>query len=66
MQVRGAIGVEKSQGLKGIVQEVGRNYGQRRWRGFFYLYYGAMDKADEIREVYAKANEEIVGRLVTR
>jgi len=66
MQVRGAIGVEKSQGLKGIVQEVGRNYGQRRWTGFFYLYYGAMDKADEIRELYAKANEEIVGRLVTR
>ncbi|PKN93015.1 MAG: hypothetical protein CVU44_11325 [Chloroflexi bacterium HGW-Chloroflexi-6] len=66
MQIRGAIGVEKSQGMKGIVMEVGRNYGNRRWRGFFYLYYGATDKADEIRELYAKANNEIVNRLVVR
>jgi hypothetical protein len=66
MQIRGAIGVNKSQGLKGIVQEVGRNYGSRRWKGFFYLYYGVTDKQNEIRALYDQANEKIVQSLVTK
>ena len=66
MQIRGAIGTNKSQGVKGLVMEVGRNYGARRWKGFFYLYYGVMDKRDEIAGVYAKANEQIVQKLVTK
>ncbi|MBS4061467.1 MAG: hypothetical protein KG029_13795 [Bacteroidetes bacterium] len=66
MQIRGAVGTNKGQGLKGIVMEVGRNYGARRWKGFFYLYYGVMDKRDEIAALYSKANEQIVQKLVTR
>ena len=66
MQIRGAYGVNQSQGVKGLVQEVGRNYGARRWKGFFYLYYGARDKQDEIRALYDRANEQIVQRLVTK
>lgn len=66
MQVRGAIGVNKSQSIKGLVMEVGRNYGARRWKGFFYLYYGAVDMQSEIREQYDDANKKIVDALVTK
>jgi hypothetical protein len=66
MQVRGAIGTDKSQGMKGLVMEVGRNYGARRWKGFFYLYYGVVDKEKEIREEYDGANKKIVESLVTK
>lgn len=65
MQIRGAVGVNKSEGVKSLVMEVGRNYGARRWKGKFYLYYGAKDKQDEIRALYDAANEKIVGKLVT-
>jgi hypothetical protein len=66
MQVRGSIGTNKSQGIKGLVMEVGRNYGARRWKGFFYLFYGVVDKEKEIREQYDDANKKIVQSLVTK
>jgi hypothetical protein len=66
MDARAAYGIDKSQGVKGLVMEVGRHYGARWWRGFFFLYYGAVDKASEIREIYASAQKELVQRLVVR
>jgi len=66
MQIRGAVGTNKSQGTKGLVMEVGRNYGARRWKGFFYLYYGAVDKQSEIQSLYDAANQQIVNSLVTQ
>jgi len=68
MQIRGAIGA-KGQGVKGKVMELGRvpyPGWNRRWRGFFYLYYGVKDKRDEIAGLYEQANEQIVQSLVTK
>jgi hypothetical protein len=70
MAVRGAIG--STGGLKGFAQEVGRFYGNagagttHYWKGKFYLYYGAQDKADQIMAEYQQANQRIVNRLVVK
>lgn len=65
--VRGRIGT--GLGIKAFSNEVGRwykNQNRGRWhlRGKYYLYFGAADKAAEIRALYEKANERMVNRLV--
>lgn len=68
LTVRGSIG--SPLGLKAFVNEVGRwrGSGQNRrfWKGEFYLYYGAQDKAKEIMALYEAANARILQRLVVK
>lgn len=68
MTVRGAIG--STAGIKAFVNEAGRwrGSGERRrfWKGKFYLYYGAADKATEIMALYQAANQRIINRLVVK